>query len=133
MTIANNQTGAQKVSDKLSVLTIPATAWPQSFPSPLKTQVIDRQLLWLGPTFLSGYKAKFQNRKVDMLAWFGSVELVLDKRHKLVVNTGLATCLMMIEERRKIPSNELAECMGGFEVTIFSKLLQPLIDSSVVI
>ena len=68
-----------------------------------------------------------------MLAWFGTVELVLDKRHKLVVNTGLATCLMMIEERRKIPSSELAECMGGLEATIFSKLLQPLIDSSVVI
>ena len=55
-----------------------------------------------------------------MLAWFGTVELVLDKRHKLVVNTGLATCLMMIEERRKIPSSELAECMGGLDATIFS-------------
>ena len=67
-----------------------------------------------------------------MLAWFGTVELVLDKRHKLVVNTGLATCLMMIEERRKIPSSELAECMGGLDATIFAKLLQPLLDSTVV-
>ena len=55
-----------------------------------------------------------------MLAWFGTVELVLDKRHKLAVNTGLATCLMMIEERRNIPSSDLAECMGGLDASIFS-------------
>lgn len=66
----------------------------------------------MAPSFLAGYKAKFENRKVDILAWFGTVELVLDRRHSLVVNTGLATCLLMVEER-KLSNNDLAESMGG--------------------
>ena len=115
-------------SPKLSVATVPATAWPQSFPSPLKAQVIDKQLLKLAPSFLAGYKAKFENRKVDILAWFGTVELVLDRRHSLVVNTGLATCLLMVEER-KLSNNDLAESMGGLTPQLMRQLVQPLLDS----
>ena len=45
-----------KISDKLSVVTIPATAWPSTFPSPLRSQVIEKQLLCLSPNFMAGYK-----------------------------------------------------------------------------
>lgn len=70
-----------KTDPKLSVKTIPATTWPQSFPSPQRTQVIERQILWLSPNFLASYKNKYKNRKVDMMAWLGSVDLLMDKKH----------------------------------------------------
>ena len=67
-----------------------------------------------------------------MLAWFGTVDLVLDRRHQFTVSTGLATCLFMIEERIKLSNNDLAECMGGIDAALMRKLVQPLLDSSVV-
>ena len=103
--------------------TIPATAWPTSFPSLQRAQVIERQILWLSPSFLTGYKAKHKNRKVDMMAWLGSVELILDKRHRLTVNTGLASCLFMIDERGKLSNQDLAEQMGGIDPDTMRKLL----------
>ena len=115
---------------KLSVVTLPATAWPPSFPSPLKSQVIDRSLLWLSPTFQTNYKTKFANRKVDMLAWFGSVDMCVDRRHNFTTGTALATCLMMIDERTSCSNNDLAECMGGVDPSLLRKIIQPLLDSS---
>jgi len=66
-------------------------------------------LLWLQPNFLTNYKSKFSNRKVDMLAWFGTVDLILDKKHNFRVSTGLATCLFMIDERKQLSNRDLAE------------------------
>ena len=54
-------------------------------------------MLSLSPNFLAAYKNKFQNRKVDMLAWFGTVDLIVDRRHSFVASTGLATSLLIVE------------------------------------
>ena len=63
-----------------------------------------------------------------MLAWFGTVELVLDRRHQFVVSTGLASCLLLVEER-KLSNSDLAECMGGIDSQLLRNLVQPLLDS----
>jgi len=44
-----------------------------------------------------------------MMAWLGTVDLVMDKRHQLRVGTGLASCLFMIDERGKLSNQDLAE------------------------
>ena len=65
------------------------------------------------------------------MGWFGTVDLVLDRRHKLTVGTGLASCLLMVEERGQLANGDLAECMGGMDPTLLRRLVQPLIDASI--
>lgn len=89
-------------------------------------------MLSLSPTFLQNYKAKFANRKVEMLAWFGSVEMTVDRRHNFTTGTALATCLMKIDERRTCANSELAECMGGVDPSLMRRIVQPLLDSTLV-
>ena len=67
-----------------------------------------------------------------MLAWFGTVDLILDKKHSFRVSTGLATCLFMIDERRNLSNRDLAEQMSGIDPTLLRKLLGPVLNSGVV-
>lgn len=61
------------------------------------------------------YKMKFEKRKIDMMPWFGTVDLILDRRHQVRVNTGQATCLLIIEARGKLSVSDLSECMAGID------------------
>ena len=67
-----------------------------------------------------------------MLAWFGNVEMTIDRRFNFTTSTALATCLMMIDERSSCSNNDLAECMGGIDPILLRKYIQPLIDSTLV-
>ena len=83
------------------------------------------------PSFLSAYKKKYSNRKADMLAWFGTVELMLDKRHKIHVCTGHASCLLMVADMVQVSNDDLARLMGSIDPSLLRQLLEPLFDSSV--
>ena len=66
-----------------------------------------------------------------MLAWFGTVELELDKKHQIRVCTGHASCLLMVEDMGRISNDDLAGLMGGIDPSLLRKLLEPLFDSSI--
>lgn len=66
------------------------------------------------------------------MAWLGTVDLVMDKKHKLTVGTGLASCLFIIDQRKSISNQDLAEQMGGLEPDLMRKLIEPLFAATVV-
>jgi len=72
----------------LSVTCIPQAVWPITFFNPLKTQVIPPALTSLTDSFIKSYKTKFEKRKLQFMAVFGSVDLVLDKKLHFSVSTG---------------------------------------------
>ena len=78
----------KSASAKLHVTTVPATVWPSTFPNPLSYPVIEPQLLRLSQDFRAQYKLKYERRKIEMMPWFGTVDLVMDRKHHLRVNTG---------------------------------------------
>ena len=63
---------------------------------------------------------------------FGTVELLLDKRHTITVNTGQATCLLRIAEKEKITNKDLADYLGGIDPTLMRNIMAPLLESTVV-
>lgn len=72
---------------------------------------------------MTNYKTKFTSRKVDMLAWFGRVDLCVDGKHTFTTGTALATCLLMVDERGSCTNNDLAECMGGVDPSLLRKII----------
>ena len=58
-----------------------------------------------------------------MMPWFGTVDLVLDRKHQLRVNTGQATCLLLIENKGKLSMSSLADSLAGMDQTLLRKLL----------
>ena len=74
-------------TDKCVVTVTPHATWPIQFSNPTRKQVIAPQILSLGTPYVEAYKKKYDKRKLDFLATFGTVELVLDKRHTITVNT----------------------------------------------
>ena len=68
-----------------------------------------------------------------MLAWFGNVEMSVDGRHNFTTGTALATCLLMVDERGSCSNSDLAECMGGVDSSLLRKVIQPLLDSTLLV
>ena len=73
--------------DKCIVTVTPNATWPIQFSNPTRKQVIAPQILSLGDPFIQAYKKKYDKRRLDFLAMFGTVELILDKRHTFTVST----------------------------------------------
>ena len=48
--------------------------------------------------FIASYKSKFEKRKLQFMSQFGTVELVMDKRHTFSVNTLQASILFGLEQ-----------------------------------
>ena len=65
----------------------PSVTWPIQFSNPTRKQIIAPQILSLGNSFIELYTKKYDKRKVDFMALFGTVELVLDKKHTFTVST----------------------------------------------
>ena len=63
---------------------------------------------------------------------FGTVELLVDKKHSITVSTGQATCLLRIEEKQKVSNKDLSDYLVGTDPTLMRSLITPLIDSTVV-
>ena len=58
---------------------------------------------------------------------FGTVELLLDKRHNFTVSTAQATCLFRIAEKEKITNKDLADYLGGIDPTLMRNIMAPLL------
>ena len=63
---------------------------------------------------------------------FGTVELLLDRKHAVTVSTGQATVLLRIEEKKKASNKDLADYLGGIDPTLMRNMMQSVIESTLV-
>ena len=82
--------------------------------------------------FVEAYKSKYDTRRLDFLAMFGTAELLVDRKHNITVSTGQATCLLHIDEQSKASNKDLADYFGGVDPMVMRNMIQPLIDSTIV-
>ena len=123
---------ANKDPSKGEITVIPQAVWPTQFSNPLRTQVIAPQLSVFSTSFTDAYKTKFDSRRLEFLSMFGTVELLVDKKHSITVSTGQATCLLRIEEKQKVSNKDLSDYLVGTDPALMRSIITPLIDSTVV-
>ena len=63
---------------------------------------------------------------------FGTVELILDKRHTFTVSTAQATCLLKIEKSGKSSNKDLVDYLGNTDPTVIREMMKVLIESTIV-
>ncbi len=87
-------------SGKVAMCVMAQICWPLQLSNPLKQQqVVHPFLISSGiGSLIEAYEQSHKNRKVQVIALFGQVELCLDKKFHFKLSTGQASLLLRIAD-----------------------------------
>ncbi|CDW73498.1 protein cul-1 [Stylonychia lemnae] len=117
------------LANQLQVISFPTAMWINEVQNPLKQQIMHPQLLNLTVQFQESYKAKFKNRNLQFLTAIGKVELILDKKYEILVNTTQASMLLHFNERKQHEISSLRDKQLQIDDDIFKAFLMPLLNN----